>query len=61
MTITITADATSSGDERIVNVKTALEGAFAALPRHPGFNPATASQAPNDPSLQSAVAAAWHP
>jgi hypothetical protein len=27
---------------------------------NPGFNPATASQMPNDPALQSVVAAAWH-
>jgi hypothetical protein len=27
---------------------------------NPGFNPATATQAPNDPGLQSAIAAAWH-
>jgi len=27
---------------------------------NPAFNPATASQAPNDPALQTAIAAAWH-
>jgi hypothetical protein len=27
---------------------------------NPGFNPATASQAPNDANLQGAIAAAWH-
>jgi hypothetical protein len=25
-----------------------------------GFNPATATQAPNDPNLQATIAAAWH-
>ena len=28
---------------------------------NPGFNPEQASQMPTDPTLQSAVAAAWHP
>src|SRR5262249_33519621 len=28
---------------------------------HPGFDPTTATQVPNDPNLQAAVAAAWHP
>ena len=28
---------------------------------NPSFNPATATQMPNDPSLQSTIAAAWHP
>jgi hypothetical protein len=27
---------------------------------NPSFNPATASQMPNDPTLQAAIAAAWH-
>src|SRR5262249_31192703 len=27
---------------------------------HPGFNPATATEAPNDPALQSTIATAWH-
>jgi hypothetical protein len=27
---------------------------------HPGFDPTTATQVPNDPNLQAAVAAAWH-
>lgn len=27
---------------------------------NPGFDPVTASQAPNDTSLQNAIAAAWH-
>jgi len=27
---------------------------------NPGFNPTTATQVPNDPNLQSAIAAAWH-
>ncbi len=27
---------------------------------NPGFNPASATQAPNDPTLQAAIAAAWH-
>jgi Ca2+-binding RTX toxin-like protein len=27
---------------------------------NPAFNPATATQMPNDPNLQSAIAAAWH-
>jgi Ca2+-binding RTX toxin-like protein len=31
---------------------------FAA--NNPGFNPTTATQAPNDPTLQATIAAAWH-
>ena len=27
---------------------------------NPGFNPTTTAQAPNDPALQSTIAAAWH-
>ena len=27
---------------------------------NPSFNPATATQMPNDPSLQSTIGAAWH-
>jgi len=27
---------------------------------NPGFNPTTATQAPNDPTLQGAIASAWH-
>jgi hypothetical protein len=27
---------------------------------NPGFNPTTATQAPNDAGLQAAIAAAWH-
>ncbi|HLH89784.1 MAG TPA: calcium-binding protein, partial [Xanthobacteraceae bacterium] len=27
---------------------------------NPGFNPATATQMPNDPTLQSAIASSWH-
>jgi hypothetical protein len=32
--------------------------AYAAA--NPGFDPALASQVPNDPNLQNALAAAWH-
>ena len=28
---------------------------------HSSFNPTTAAQAPNDATLQGAIAAAWHP
>jgi hypothetical protein len=28
---------------------------------NPGFDPTQAAQVPNDPALQTAVAAAWHP
>jgi hypothetical protein len=27
---------------------------------NPGFDPTTATQAPTDPTLQNAIAAAWH-
>jgi hypothetical protein len=27
---------------------------------NPGFDPTAVSQAPNDPTLQAALAAAWH-
>jgi hypothetical protein len=38
-----------------------LVGAMASYSAaHPSFNPTTATQAPSDPTLQAALAAAWH-
>jgi hypothetical protein len=44
-------------DSQIGQLAAAMASYSAA---NPGFNPAQAAQMPNDPALQSVVAAAWH-
>jgi len=42
----------------IASWRTAAMAAYQA--NNPGFNPATATSMPTDPTLRSALAAAWH-
>jgi Ca2+-binding RTX toxin-like protein len=44
-------------DARLQNLVDAM-ASFTA--NHPGFDPTTVSQAPDDPNLQNAIAASWH-
>jgi hypothetical protein len=44
-------------DSQIAQLVSAMASYSAS---NPGFNPATATQMPNDPNLQGAIAAAWH-
>jgi serralysin len=48
------ADTIDSGLQQLVSAMAAYSDA------HPGFNPTTSAQAPNDPGLQNAIANAWH-
>ena len=51
---------TSDGNVLDSQVNQLVQAMAAYSASHPGFDPATATQAPNDPALQSTIAAAWH-
>lgn len=51
---------TAGGVEIDSQVSQLVQAMATYAANNPSFNPATASQMPNDPTLQSAIAAAWH-
>src|SRR5205823_2910145 len=48
------------GLEIDASVSTLVQAMATYSANNPAFNPATATQAPNDAALQGAIAAAWH-
>jgi Ca2+-binding RTX toxin-like protein len=51
-----------AGGEKLDSQVSQLVQAMAAYSSsHTGFDPTTASQAPNDPALQTAISSSWHP
>ena len=55
-----TQEITAGGLEIDSQVSQLVQAMASYSAANPGFNPTTATQAPNDPTLQSTIASAWH-
>jgi hypothetical protein len=51
---------TSDGNIIDVQINQLVQAMATYSAGNPGFDPTTASQAPNDPALQGVIAASWH-
>ena len=54
------SDITAGGLRLDAQVGQLVQAMAAYSTGHPGFDPSAVAQAPNDPALQGAIAAAWH-